>query len=73
MQITLSGKTLIWATKYNELKFTIPKASFESFDTSDDLDEIINQTVGFIGMYDAANGTSTSATLQNERSSQYSS
>jgi len=71
MQIKLVGKTLIGATEFPELSFTIPKISFESFDTSDTLDEIVTQTIGFIGMYDAVNGITTSASLQNTKSTQY--
>ena len=71
MQIKLVGKTLIGATEFPELSFTIPKIAFESFDTSDSLDEIVTQTIGFIGMYDAVNGITTSASLQNARATQY--
>ena len=71
MEIKLTGATLIGATEYNEMTITIPKLSFENFDISDSLDEIITQTIGYIGMYDKSAGTTTSVVLQNTKSSQY--
>lgn len=71
MEIELTGASLIGATEYNKITFTVPKASFESFDVTDSLDDIVSQTVGFMGMYDATAGTTTSAILQNTKTTQY--
>jgi hypothetical protein len=71
IEIEMIGRTLIGATEYNKLTFTLPKVSFESYDTTDSLDEIVNQTVGFISMYDKTAGTTISASLQNTKATQY--
>ena len=70
VQIEFVGRTLVGATEFNKVTFLLPKVSFESFDKTDSNDTIVSQTIGFISMYDATNGT-ISMTLQNNKSTQY--
>lgn len=71
IQITVTGETLIGATKYNELVIQLAKASFEDWDRSDGLDDLMSQNFGFIGEYDFTNTQSMNITLQNVKSTGY--
>ena len=71
MQITITGKTLIGATKYNELSFTFASVSLEDWDRNMSNNEVVNQTFGFTGLYSLTEASSISATLQNTISAQY--
>ena len=71
IQITITGETLIGATKYNEMVIQIARAAFEDWDRSDGLDDLMTQNMGFVGEYDFTNTQSINVTLQNVKSSGY--
>jgi hypothetical protein len=72
VQITITWKTLIWATKYNQLSFTFAAITLEDWDRKITNNEIVNQTFGFSALYSIADTKTISATLQNTISTQYS-
>jgi len=71
IQITITGDTLIGATKYNEIVIQIAKAELETFDRSTDLDGLLTQEIGFIGEYDFTNTQTLNITLQNVKATGY--
>jgi hypothetical protein len=71
MQIIITWKTLVWATKYNEITFTFPTVVLENWDRSIKNNDIVNETFGFTALYSKVDGTTISATLQNGTSTQY--
>ncbi len=69
--ITITGKTLIGATKYNQLTFVFANTRLEDWDRSMSNNEIVSQTFGFSSMYSVGDTSSISATVQNTISAQY--
>jgi len=71
MSITITGKTLIGATKYNQMTFTFPSVVLEDWDRSTANNEIVTQTFGFTGLYSVADTSTASVLVQNTISAQY--
>ena len=53
------------------LSFTFAKVAFESWDSSDDNDAIVTQTVGFVASYNNTDGYSVKATMINDNATGY--
>lgn len=71
IQITITGTTLIGATKYNEIIITIAQAELETWDRSSDNDNLLTQDVGFIGEYNVTTTQTMNIVLQNLKTTDY--
>lgn len=72
IELTVEGKFLIGATKYNALTFRVAQAVIEDWDRSDSNDDIVTQSFGFTGLYSVGDGKTFDATLVNTVSTIYS-
>ena len=71
MSITLTGKTLVGATKYNTLTLTFPSIVIEDWDRKLSNNDIGMQTFGFTALYSVADTSTASALIQNTIATQY--
>lgn len=71
IQITITGDTLIGATKYNELIVQLAQCELETWDRSSDNNALMTQEVGFIGEYNFTNTQTMNISLQNVKSAGY--
>lgn len=71
IEIVLEGKALIGATKHNTLTIQIAQAYLEDWERSDDIDGIMTQTFGFTAAYKLGETKTMTATLQNNKTTQY--
>lgn len=71
MSITITGKTLIGATKYNQLTLTFPSIAIEDWDRNLGNNDIVMQTFGFTALYSVADTSTASCIVQNTISAQY--
>lgn len=71
IQITITGPTLIGATKYNQIVIQIAAAHLSSWERSTGNNDLVKETIGFIGEYDVTNTQTLNITLQNTKSSNY--
>jgi hypothetical protein len=70
LQISLvNGDVTIGAAAHPGLVFTLPKVRLNTFDMSDDLDEIVEQTVGFTAELDVSAGYMIRGVLTNTQAS----
>ena len=72
LRFGLLHTTLIGAASYPTLNFDVLSAILESYDKSEDLDDMSLQTIGFQGMYSTDCAETLVATLRNTRDIDYS-
>lgn len=71
MQIEITWRSLIWATKYNSLIIQFDSIVLENWDRSTDKNAIVNQTFGFTALYSTAWTETMNAVLQNTKNTIY--
>lgn len=71
IEISVEGRTLIGATKYENLTFQFASVILEDWGTSDDKDGIVTQTFAFTSMYKLAETKMLTASLTNAQATQY--
>jgi len=71
IEIQLEGRTLIGATKYENITIQLASVVLEDWDRSDDKDGIVTQTFGFTGLYKLAETKMITVSLQNNKATTY--
>lgn len=71
IEIQIQGRSLIGATKYEELIIQLASVVLEDWDRSDDKDAMTTQSFGFTGLYKLSETKMITAELSNARSSTY--
>lgn len=71
IEITLEGRALIGATKYESLTIQLASVVLEDWGRSDDNNNIVTQSFGFTAMYKLAETKAITATLQNTKTTIY--
>lgn len=71
LEITVEGRVLIGATKYEALTIQLASIVLEDWGKSDDNNNIVTQSFGFTGMYKLAETKSITIDLTNARTTTY--
>lgn len=71
IEIDIVGRTLIGATKYNQLTIQLAQVALDEWDRTADNNEIVSQTFGFTAMYKLGETKMITADLTNTLSAQY--
>lgn len=71
LDISVEGRVLLGATKYENVTFTFASVVLEDWDRSDDKDGIITQSFGFTALYKLAETKMMTATIQNSKATIY--
>lgn len=71
IQIEIEGATLIGATKYNKLTIQLAQVHLESWERSSGNNDLVSETIGFVGEYSFGDTQTMNATLVNTKSSNY--
>lgn len=71
IEIQVEGRTLIGATKYENLTIQVASVVLTEWDRDTNNDEIVKQTFGFTGLYKLAETKQITASLTNAKSTIY--
>lgn len=71
VEIMLEGRTLIGATKYENITIQLASVVLEDWGNSDDNNNIVTQSFGFTGMYKLAETKQITVDLTNARNTAY--
>lgn len=71
IQIEIEGATLIGATKYNKLTIQLAQVHLESWERSTGNNDLVTETIGFVGEYSFGDTQTMNISLQNTKSANY--
>jgi len=71
IEIDIVGRTLIGATKYNQITIQFAQVALDEWDRSSDNNAIVTQTMGFTAMYKLGETKTMTIDLTNTLSAQY--
>ena len=71
LELQIQGRTLIGATKYEDLTFQLASIILEDWDRNDDKDALMSQSFGFTALYKLGETKMLTADLTNARSTTY--
>lgn len=71
LEIQIQGRTLIGATKYEDLTIQLASIVLEDWDRNDDKDALMSQSFGFTALYKLGETKMMTVDLQNARSTAY--
>ena len=72
LEIQLEGRTLIGATKYENITIQLASVVLEDWGRSDDNNGIVTQSFGFSALYKLAESKMITIDVTNAKSTQYS-
>lgn len=71
LQIEIEGATLIGSTKYNKITIQLAQVMLESWDRSSGNNDLVSETIGFVGEYSFGDTQTINVSLQNTKSANY--